>query len=154
MQSEGRGGLKSPLDLKSMLGITNDTVEGMYAEAHRFYERGKYTEALEMFRLLTLMDAQDLRFVMGTAASLHMLKEYTGAVQVYMVCGVLDARDPKPHYHAADCHIKKGDRFSAVISFEMAVARCGDKEEYALMKERSLLSIASLKEELAASKAF
>jgi type III secretion system low calcium response chaperone LcrH/SycD len=144
--------LGSAIDFKKMLGMTDDTVEGMYAQAHRFYERGKYRDALEMFRLLTLMDGQDLRFTMGTAASLHMLKEYSAAVQVYTICGVLDPKDPVSHYHAADCYIKKGERFSAVVCLEMAIKRAADKPEYAQLKERAQLTMTSLKEELAASK--
>ena len=136
------------LDFKKIFGVNDSSVQGMYGQAHRFYSQGKYNEALDLFRLLILLENSEIKYFMGASACLHMLKEYSSAVQTYMICGIMDPKDPRPHYHAADCHMKLGDKFAAVVSLEMALARAGEKPEFIQLKERAQLLIAGLKEEM------
>ncbi|MFQ5730250.1 MAG: SycD/LcrH family type III secretion system chaperone [Waddliaceae bacterium] len=133
---------------RNIVGLTDFQVEGMYGQAYRLYNNGKYKDAMEMFRLLTMVDANEPKYFMGMAASLHMMKQYKGAVSVYMLCGTLDPLNPVPHYHAADCYIKMKDPFSAIISLEMAVKRAGDKPEFQAIKERSEAMIKAQKKQL------
>jgi type III secretion system low calcium response chaperone LcrH/SycD len=86
---------------------------------------------------------------MGLAACFHMMKEYKNAVSTYAICGVIDPDNPIPHYHASDCYIHMNDPVSALIALEMAIKRAGDKPEYQMLKDRALLSIESLKKEIA-----
>lgn len=140
------------IDLKKIFGLSSSSVEGMYGQAHRFYSQGKYNDALDLFRLLVALENSEVKYFMGIAACLHMLKEYSYAIQIYMICSVMDPKDPRPHYHAADCHIKLGDRISAVVSLEMAVTRADGRPEFIQLKERAQLSIDGLKEQMVALK--
>lgn len=133
---------------KDAMGISNQMLEGIYAQAYRLYNTGKYVEATHLFRMLILFDPYDPKNVLGLAACFHMLKEYKNAIQTYTMCAVLDPQNPLPHYHSSDCFIQMKDLVSAVICLEMAVNLSNDKAEYSKLKERALLSLDSIRNQL------
>lgn len=141
------------LNPKVAMGLSDAMVEGMYGQAYRLYNNGKYKDSSEIFRLLIMLDPTDARYTMGLGACLHMQKEYKAAINTYGLCGILDPENPISFYHASDCYTQMKDPFSAIISLEMAVKRAGEKAEFASLKDRALLTIKSLKKEIGASKA-
>jgi type III secretion system low calcium response chaperone LcrH/SycD len=134
---------------KDMMGLSDAMVEGIYGQAYRLYNTGKYKDASQLFRLLIMLNSTEQKYAMGLAACFHMMKEYKNAVSTYAICGVIDPDNPIPHYHASDCYIHMNDPVSALIALEMAIKRAGDKPEYQMLKDRALLSIESLKKEIA-----
>lgn len=136
---------KQKLPPKDALGLTGNMLEGIYAQAYRLYNTGKYGEATQLFRLLVLLDATEPKYILGLAACFHMIKEYKTAVQIYMMCAMVDPESPLPHYHCSDCLLQMKDALSASVSLEMAIERAGNKPEYAKIKERSLMSLENLK---------
>jgi len=130
------------------LGLSDTMVEGIYGQAYRLYNSGRYKDASQLFRLLLMLNATEAKYVMGLAACFHMEKEYASAAETYSLCGIFDPDSPVPYFHASDCYIQMGDRMSAIISLEMAVKRAGDKPEFAMLKDRALLTIESLKKDL------
>lgn len=137
---------------RDAMGLNDQMIEGIYAQAYRLYNTGKYKEASQLFRLLIMLNGAEPKYSMGLAACFHMAKDYQTAVQVYTTCGLIDPTNPIPHYHASDCYLQLGDRVSAMISLQMAVKRSGDKQEYSQLKDRALMTIESLKEEIAKPK--
>lgn len=133
---------------KDMLGLSDAMIEGIYGQAYRLYNTGKYIDASQLFRLLIMLNSTEPKFAMGLAACFHMMKEYKNAVSTYALCGVIDPENPIPHYHASDCYLHMKDPVSALIALEMAVTRAGDKPEYATLKDRAMLTINSLKQEI------
>lgn len=133
---------------KDLLGMSDSMVEGMYAQAYRLYNSGKYKEACELFRMLIMINALEPKYLLGFGACHHMLKEYKSAVDSYMVCSMLEPHSPVPHYHASDCYIQMGDPVSAIIELEMSVKRAGERPEFKTLKDRAALTIESLKKEL------
>lgn len=133
---------------KDALGLSDAVVEGIYAQAYRLYNTGKYVEASHLFRMLIMLNVSEAKYLLGLAACFHMLKEYQNAVQTYTMCAMLDPENPIPHYHASDCYVQMKDPLSAIIALDLAVKRAGEKPEYAKIKERALLSIESLKTQL------
>lgn len=134
---------------KDLLGINEAMMEGIYGQAYRLYNTGKYRDACQLFRLLIMLNASESKYTMGLAACFHMLKEFRNAVGTYAICGMLDPENPIPHFHASDCYIQMGDMMAALIALQMAVKRSGNKEQYATLKDRALLTIQSLKKEIA-----
>jgi type III secretion system low calcium response chaperone LcrH/SycD len=132
---------------KDALGINNNILEGIYAQAYRLYNTGKYIEATHLFRMLIMINATEPKYILGLAACFHMLKEYKNAIQTYTMCTLLDPQNPLPHYHSSDCFIQMKDYVSAMICLEMAIKRAGERPEYAKMKERALMSLESLKKQ-------
>ncbi len=133
---------------KDIMGLSEAMIEGIYGQAYRLYNTGKYKDASQLFRLLIMLNSTESKYAMGLAACFHMLKEYKNALSTYAICGVIDPYNPVPHYHASDCYIHLKDPMSAIISLQMAVKRSADKPEYQILKDRALLTIESLKKEI------
>jgi type III secretion system low calcium response chaperone LcrH/SycD len=132
---------------KEVLGLTDAMIEGIYGQAYRLYNTGKFKDANQLFRLLIMINPVEPKYVMGLAACFHMLKEYKSAVDTYTIVNVVDPNNPIPLYHASDCYMQMGDPASALIALEMAVKRAGERPEFKTLKDRALLTISGLKKE-------
>jgi type III secretion system low calcium response chaperone LcrH/SycD len=133
---------------KEALGLTDAMVEGVYGQAYRLYNTGKYKEAAQIFRLLVMINSTESKYSMGLAASFHMMKDFQSAANTYSVVGILDPQNPIPYYHASDCYTQMGDPVSALVALEMAIKRAGDRPEFNTLKDRALLTAESLKKEI------
>lgn len=133
---------------KNALGISNSRIEELYAQGYRYYNTGRFGDALNNFRMLTFFDPTQVKFVFGLAACLHMLKEYEKAVETYLLASMMDPKNPIPHFHSSDCYLKMNDKSSALISLRMAVECAQDKPEFQILKDRALLSIEGLRNEI------
>lgn len=133
---------------KDAMGMDDQMLEGIYGQAYRLYNTGKYDEASHIFRLLIMVNSMEPKYTMGLSACFHMMKEYKFAVDGYTLCGIIDPDNPIPPYHAADCYINLGDKISAAVSLKMAIKRAGDHPEFATLVDRAKLMIESLKKEL------
>lgn len=131
------------------LGFSRERIDNTYSQAYRLYNTGKYEDASYLFRMLVFLEPTDPKHYLGLAACFHMMKEYAGAVQVYMSCSAIDGESPLPFFHASDCYLQMGDKLSAILMLELAIQRAGKKPEYQILKERSLMTIENLKKELA-----
>jgi type III secretion system low calcium response chaperone LcrH/SycD len=134
---------------KDKLGYSDEKIEALYGQAYRLYNTGKYQDAIQIFRMLIILNPPQGKYMLGLAACFHMLKDWENAIKVYTICSIVDSENPIPLFHASDCYIQMRDRASAIIALEMAIQRAKDKQEYQILKDRSLLTIASLKKELA-----
>jgi type III secretion system low calcium response chaperone LcrH/SycD len=137
---------------KDALGLSDSMVEGIYGQAYRLYNTGKYQDAGQLFRLLVLINSMEAKYSMGLAACFHMSKDYDRAVEAYALNSIIDPDSPIPHFHSSDCYLQMKDKVSALIALEMAVKRAGDKPEYHVLKDRALMTIKSIKEELEKAK--
>ncbi len=139
--------VKGGLSPQEAMGVDPKILENVYAQAYRLYNTGKYEEAVHLFRILVVLNGIEPKYLLGLAASFHLLKDYRNAVQSYTICSTLDPNSPLPYYHSSDCFLQMGDDLSGMISLEMAIKRAGDKPEYAKIKEKALLSLARLKQQ-------
>lgn len=139
---------KDSASAKEAMGLTDAMVEGIYGQAYRLYNTGKYKEASQLFRLLMMLNPKQPKYILGLAACFHMMKEFKNAVEIYTVCGIIDPQSPLPHYHSSDCYMQMKDPVSAIVALEMAVTRAGERAEYKILKDRALLTIENLKKEL------
>lgn len=138
---------KQGMSPKEAMGVSNSYLEGVYAQAYRLYNTGKYAEAVHLFRMLVMLNAMEPKYMMGLAACFHMLKDFSNAIQNYTIASVLDPGNPIPHYHCSDCSIQMKEYLSAMLYLELTLERCGEKPEFAKMKERAQLSLESLKKQ-------
>jgi type III secretion system low calcium response chaperone LcrH/SycD len=133
---------------KDIIGLNDEMVEGIYGQAYRLYNNGKYDDAIELFRLLIMMNPVESKYVLGMAACLHMNKHYKGAVDMYALCAVLDPETPIPYYHSYDCYLHMKDKLAACISLEMTIKKAGNQTHYQTLKDRAVLTLEGLKKEL------
>lgn len=133
---------------KDALGLTDAMIEGIYGQAYRLYNTGKYKDASQLFRMLVMINTTEAKYTMGLAACFHMLKDYKNAADTYSIVGMIDPQSPISFYHASDCYVKMGDIPSATVALEMAVKRAGSKPEFRTLKDRAAMTLESLKKEL------
>lgn len=139
--------VKEGMTPKDAVGVKPNVMEGIYAQAYRLYNTGKYIEAVHIFRILILMNPLEPKYLLGLAACFHMLKEYKNAIQTYTMCSLMDTTSPIPHYHSSDCFIQMKDYLSAMVCLQMAIDIAGEQPQYAKIKERAQLSLDSLKQQ-------
>lgn len=133
---------------KDVMGLSDAMVEGIYGQAYRLYNTGKYKDASQLFRLLIMLNSTEPKYSMGLAACFHMIKDYKNAVSTYAICSVIDPESPIPHYHASDCYIHLNDPASAHIELDNAIKKAGDKAEFQTLKDRALLSLEVINKEI------
>lgn len=136
------------LSAKEAIGLNDAALVKIYNQAHQLYSTGKHAEAIHLFRFLITFDPMNPKYMLGLAASLHMLKEYFEAADIYMTCTMLDPKNPIPPYHASDCYIQMNDPIPAMFNLELAIACCGDNSNYATLKEKAQLSLDSLNQRI------
>ncbi len=124
--------------MKDILGMSDNMVEGIYGQAYRLYNNGKYKDAAHLFRLLIMLNSTEPKYLMGLAACFHMMKEYKSATETYTLCAMLDGDNPLPHFHSSDCYLQMKDAGSAIISLTMAIKRTENKPEYNTLKRTSI----------------
>lgn len=129
---------------KDALGISDSDAEHMYAQGYQLYNMGKYKDARNIFSTLMMIAPTESKYLFGHAACSHMLKQYPAAAKVYVQQALIDTKNPIPYYHAADCYLELKDEMSALVALKLVVKRSGDSPEYAMIKERSQLTIESL----------
>nr|WP_284709439.1 tetratricopeptide repeat protein [Escherichia coli] len=66
-----------------------DTLEGVYAYAYNFYEKGRLDEAELFFKFLCIYDFQNYNYLKGYAAVCQLKKDYQKAFDMYHICLML-----------------------------------------------------------------
>lgn len=133
-------------------GLTPEVLEVFYGFAQRLYASGKYKDAGLIFNLLTYLNVEEYKYVMGSAASAHMQKNYVDALTYYNSCFYLDPSNPLPNYHASDCYLKLNAPKLAIQCLDAAIAQAGDNPSYAKLKERAQLSKGAIQKEVLVTK--
>lgn len=134
--------------IKDTLGISDEAAEGIYGQAYLLYNTGRYKDAGEVFRLLIMMDSTQSKYIIGLAACYHMMKDFQSAGSTYNLASIIDPDNPIPYFHASDCYLQLGDKVSAASMLEMAVKRAGSKPQFATLKQRSEITLSTLKKEI------
>jgi len=123
----------SGIDPSSLTQFNDEVVEGLYAFGYGYYDKGRYSEAESIFRILTAVRIRSSKFWKGLGAALQMLKKYDQAVEAYSWAAVHDDlfSDPYPHFHAAEClyslgKIKRG--LKALFSAKKIAEKKGSYE--------------------------
>lgn len=134
------------------MGMNKDMVEGLYSFGYRMYNTGKYDEAIQLFRLLIMLDPTNPKFVLGLAACFHMKKDYENAASSYVLCSMIDMTDPIPSYHASDCYINLGKNDLAADALKLCLQRIGNRGEFDAIKDRAQITLDMLEEKQTQSK--
>jgi type III secretion system low calcium response chaperone LcrH/SycD len=137
--------MKQGMTTQEAAGMDPQFLEGLYAQAYRLYNTGKYLDAAHMFRSLILINSMESKYILGLAACYHMLKEYNNAIQNYTICSITDPQNPLPYYYSSDCFAKLKDHISTLLYLELTINACGNRPEFSKIKERAVLSLEGLK---------
>lgn len=125
-------------------GWTADQINALYANAYHLYKTGAYEEAMKLFRPLIVMDSTDNRLWMGFGATAQMLREYDEALKGYGYATLLDPENPKPFFHAMECHIALKNYAEAKAAGEYVVGVAEGKAEHEKMLARTNLLLKAI----------
>ena len=121
------GGLTTISELR---GITRDELEAVYSLAYDYYRTGRTEDAATLFKFLTTFDHLNEKYWMGLAAVLQVKKEFKRATEAYaLVSGVLNIKNVKAPYYAAECFLALGDRPNALSALGHVKAFADEKTE-------------------------
>jgi type III secretion system low calcium response chaperone LcrH/SycD len=129
--------------LRDASGMGPERAEALYAEAYHLFKIGKYREAQAQFITLVTMNPYEFKYMFGLASCSHLLKKYENAADLYMQSATLEKDNPIPYFHASDCFFNTKDTFAGVAALNMCVNLCGDKPEFAIIKDRAEIMIKS-----------
>ena len=99
-------------------------------------------------RLLIMLNANESKYVLGLGACLTSDKEYKDAVNSYVLCSILDPESPIPYYHMSDCFLGMKDTYSAIVALDMAIKGAGSKPEFQMLKDRAIMTMQGLQNEV------
>ena len=125
--------LENPSGLDRAAPFSADSLTALYVMGYELYRNGKYEEAKNFFRVLTLADSFERKYWMGLAACLQMLKDYNKAIECYSAAAIQDPSDPYAHWYAADCYFQLGNLCKAKEALESALMTANDHENAALL---------------------
>ena len=92
--------------LAELHGINPDTLEGVYAYAYNFYEKGRLDEAELFFKFLCIYDFQNYNYLKGYAAVCQLKKDYQKAFDMYHICLMLSPdNDFSLVYYMGQCQM-------------------------------------------------
>lgn len=73
------------VSLGEMHGISKSTLEGIYAYAYDFYDKGRLDDAEVFFKFLCIYDFENADYIRGYAAVNQLKKEYQRAYDLYWI---------------------------------------------------------------------
>ena len=129
-------------------GWNTEQINALYTNAYHLYKAGSYEEAMKIFRPLLVMDSTDNRIWMGFAACAQMLRQYDEALKGYGYASILDPENPKPFFHAMECHIALKNYAEAKVAGEYVVGVAEGKQENEKMLARTKLLLKAIESRL------
>lgn len=100
-------------DSLSSQSWSKEEQEAIYASAFSLYQKGSYAEAAEFFTSLVICDPYGEKYWRGLASSRQMEGKYVDSLRAWSLSSLLAARDPWPHFHAAECLLSLGNKEEA-----------------------------------------
>jgi len=143
-QKSAKGGL----NLKILSGVSDEKEEAVYSQAYLLYNSGRYKDAIEIFRVLIMLNSTEPKYMMGLAACFHLMKAYDAAISSYTLVSFLDPENPIPYFHTSDCALQLGDKMGAMVALQMAIKRAENKPEFKTLKERAEITLNGLKKDV------
>ncbi len=136
--------LKGESSISIELGIEPEELEALYSLAYGLYNSGKYDEAMKMFGLLSIMAPLDERFIFGGASCAQMLGNYMLASMYYQLVAGVDAENPAPMLHTAECLLAMKDKEGAKIALGHAIARAKAQPDGSALLRRAEVMLENL----------
>lgn len=86
--------------LKEIHGISDETMENIYAHAYQFYNEGRLDDAEKFFRFLCLYDLKNPDYFIGLGAVNQLKKNYEKACEFYSLAYFMADNNFNPLFYA------------------------------------------------------
>jgi len=116
--------------------LNDDSLNSLYCIGYNLYRNGKYTDARDFFRFLSIIKADDRRYWLGLGACCQMMKNYPTALESYSVAAILNPNDPYVHFYAAECTYHSGDIPKAIATLESALTVAAQSDTHSTLKTK------------------
>ncbi|KUM05623.1 type III secretion system translocator chaperone SicA [Chromobacterium subtsugae] len=113
--------------LKDVHGIPQDMMEGLYAHAYDFYNKGRLDDAETFFRFLCIYDFYNSDYIMGLAAVCQLKKQFQKAADLYAVAFALSKDDYRPVFFTGQCQLFLRKAAKARQCFELVCEQSADE---------------------------
>lgn len=117
-------GIQEGATFKDMYGVSDETMEALYAQAYRFYTSGKLADAEKLFRFLCIYDFHNVEYALGLGAVLQLQKRYEKALDVYGMAYVISEGNEAALFYAGQCHFLLRRRGNARRCFKLLLETC------------------------------
>lgn len=122
-------------EMEEIPQLPQEGIENLYALAYQLYEQQRYQEAGKIFRLLMLVDQEDVRHWIGLAACCQQNKQYHEAMVLYTLAAKLDSENPYIPLHMAECLFATKKREQGLEALHFAEALVSNNKEYGSVKQ-------------------
>lgn len=119
--------VNSGATLKDVHDLPDDMMEGLYAHAFDFYQKGQLDEAATFFRFLCIYDFYNPDYYMGLGAVYQLQKQYQKAADIYSVAFALAKNDYRPVFFSGQCQLLMNKANKAKQCFELVMEHCRDE---------------------------
>jgi len=133
------------------LQMTEEMFEAMYAHAYNFFQSGKYKKAIGYLMILNALKPSDYRTLFALAASHQHLKEYERASQYFVMCAIIQPKDPLCRFHLYFCFKQIAKYIPALTAIEECVLYCENKPGFNRLKNDALIEVKNFTAELKAN---
>lgn len=117
------------MSMAEIQGVSKNTLEGIYAYAYDFYEKGRLDDAELFFKFLCIYDFQNPDYLKGYAAVCHLKKQYQRAYDLYGLSFTVDPKfDYSPVYLMGQCQLCLKNIKMAKDCFESVILHSKDDE--------------------------
>ncbi|NDL61515.1 type III secretion system translocator chaperone SicA [Acerihabitans arboris] len=119
--------VNSGITLKEVHDIPQDMMEGLYAHAYNYYNKGQLDEAATFFRFLCIYDFYNPEYYIGLGAVYQLKKEYQKAADIYAVAFSLAQNDYRPIFFNGQCQLLLQKTNKARQCFELVMEQSQDE---------------------------
>ncbi|UTH74098.1 type III secretion system translocator chaperone SicA [Chromobacterium sp. IIBBL 290-4] len=113
--------------LKDLHGIPQEMMDGLYAYAYDFYNKGRLDDAEVFFKFLCIYDFYNPDYIMGMAAVSQLRKNYQKASDLYGLAFAQSKDDYKPVFFLGQCQLMMKKAAKAKQCFELVCEYSDDE---------------------------
>lgn len=125
--------------LKDVHDLPQEMMEGIYAHAYDFYNKGQLDEAATFFRFLCIYDFYNPDYYMGLGAVYQLQKQFQKAADIYAVAFSLAQNDYRPVFFSGQCQLLMQKANKAKQCFELVTEQC--QEESFRVRAKAYLDV-------------
>ena len=140
------------IDPYKAMKLADEDIAQAYLFAYRLFNSGRFDEAAEVFKMLTLLAPMEAGFAVSLGVCYHKLHKFEDAIRSYLLGALTDLTDPVPYFYAYDCFLNLNDIISAGIMLSNVVTKCGDDPKYAKLKDRATILLDGIEKDIAEKK--
>lgn len=100
--------------------LSEKGVDELYEKAFTLYQDGLYSKAISTFQCLVFQRPLEPIYWEGLGASLLAKKEYNLSLKAWAMISILDPKNGKAHFYAAECYLSLGQISDGLKALEKA----------------------------------